>query len=70
MARQTTPAALMAIASTAMAVSPSPRIRALRPATITTSSFENVVPTAKLRNENIQSSTTVNRIWLRPPARQ
>ena len=44
----------------------SPSSTAPRTAISTTSSFENVVPTAKLRNENIQSSTTVKRIWESP----
>ena len=36
----------------------------------TTSSFEKVVPTAKLRKENIHSRVTVNRICASPPSAQ
>jgi len=66
----TTPAALMTMAATANAFNESPSNTAPSSATMMTSNLEKVVPTAKLRNENIHSKNTVNKIWQTPPSRQ
>lgn len=63
-----TPVPQMAIASIAAGLKPSLSRIAPSSATTTTSSFVNVVPTAKLLNVNIQSNKAVNRIWATLPA--
>ena len=67
--RPATPVAQIRMATIAIVLKLSCRITVPRIATITTSSFDNVVPTAKLLKENIQSRITVNRICATLPAR-
>lgn len=68
--RATTPEAHMMIATVAVKLRLSFNSSAPSRATITTSSFENVVPTAKVLNENIHSNNTVNSICATLPATQ
>ena len=65
-----TPMKLTAMAMEAPRLNVSPNRIRPRIATCTVSVFENVVPTAKLRNENIHTRNTVNRICASPPRKQ